>query len=131
MIKKIFFALFIVLFTTSSNSEVINKIIIEGNKRVSDETIKVYGDIQIKKDISENDVNKIISNLYSTNFFEEVEIELSQNILTIQVKEYPVVNQLTIIGEKNNGYVEQIKSLFNLVIEKHLINLICLKILIL
>ena len=97
MIKKIFFALFIVLFTTSSNSEVINKIIIEGNKRVSDETIKVYGDIQIKKDISENDVNKIISNLYSTNFFEEVEIELSQNILTIQVKEYPVVNQLIII----------------------------------
>ncbi len=114
MIKKIFFALFIVLFTTSSNSEVINKIIIEGNKRVSDETIKVYGDIQIKKDISENDVNKIISNLYSTNFFEEVEIELSQNILTIQVKEYPVVNQLIIIGEKNNGYVEQIKKLIQL-----------------
>ena len=33
MIKKIFFALFIVLFTTSSNSEVINKIIIEGNPK--------------------------------------------------------------------------------------------------
>jgi outer membrane protein insertion porin family len=60
------------LFISQANAEMINKLIIEGNKRVSDETIKVYGDIDINRDISESSLNKIINNLYSTNFFKDV-----------------------------------------------------------
>ena len=74
----------------------INKLIIEGNKRVSDETIKVYGDITINKDISEANLNTIINNLYSTNFFNDVSAKIDSNTLIINVSEYPVVNQLVI-----------------------------------
>ena len=36
----------------------VNKLIIEGNKRVSSETIRVYGDIEINKEISELNLTK-------------------------------------------------------------------------
>ena len=74
--------------------------VIEGNKRVSDETIKVYGEIEINKDFSENDINNVLNNLYSTNFFEDVKINLNNNKLIISLKEYPVINQLILVGEK-------------------------------
>ena len=41
-----------------SNAEVVKKIEISGNQRVSDATIKIYGDIKINKDYSEKDLNK-------------------------------------------------------------------------
>ena len=65
------------LIFSFAKAEVINNLIINGNKRVSDETIKIYGDIELNKDISESGLNKIINNLYSTNFFNDVSIKIS------------------------------------------------------
>ena len=64
--------------------------------------------------ITESDVNKIIRNLYSTNFFENVEISFSNNILKINLSEYPIVNQLIIVGEKKKGRIDQIRKLIRL-----------------
>ena len=47
----------------------------------------------------------------STNFFEDVQIELSNNILNIKLIEHPVINQLIILGEDRNKFLEQIKKL--------------------
>ena len=44
------------------NAEVIKDTIIKGNKRISDETILLYGDIKLGKDYSEADINNIIKN---------------------------------------------------------------------
>ena len=41
-------------------------------KRVSEETIKLYGEIDFNKDYKEQDLNPIINNLYETEFFEDV-----------------------------------------------------------
>ena len=50
MIKFIKLFLIIVAFTVPLKAEDINDVIINGNKRVSDETIKIYGEINnIKK----------------------------------------------------------------------------------
>ena len=49
---------------------------------------------------SENDINNVLNNLYSTNFFEDVKINLNNNKLIISLKEYPVINQLILVGEK-------------------------------
>ena len=114
MIKKILIILTILFFFQPSYSEVVNEIVIKGNKRVSDETIKIYGEVKKNKDISENDINKILNNLYSTDFFEDVKINLNNNVLTIIVKEYPIVNQLVIVGEKKKSYIEKIKKLIQL-----------------
>ena len=113
MIKKFLISIIILSFT-SLKAEIVKEVVIEGNKRVSDETIKVYGEIEINKDFSENDINNVLNNLYSTNFFEDVKINLNNNKLIISLKEYPVINQLILVGEKKKGNVEQIKKLIQL-----------------
>ena len=115
MTKKIFTLLFFFyIFYQLSRAEVVEKIVIEGNKRISDETIKIYGEVELNKNFTESDLNKVLSNLNSTNFFQNIEINLNNKILKIAVKEYPFVNQLIILGEPKKGYVEEIKKLIQI-----------------
>ena len=102
--KKFYFILFISYFILNSlsNAEIVKSVQINGNQRVSDETIKVYGEIKINKNYLENDLDEIIKNLYSTEFFEDVNVKISNNVLIINLKEYPVINQLIISGETSN-----------------------------
>ena len=98
-----------ILFVTSSKAEIVNQININGNKRVSDETIKVYGQVKPKGSNYTNfDLDNILKNLYETNFFEEVSVEIKNKQLIINLREYPIVNQLTIIGERNSKIREQL-----------------------
>ena len=72
-ITKILFLLLLTISSVKAN-EVINKIVINGNQRISEETIKIYGEIDKNQKINENEINLIIKNLYSTNFFEDVDV---------------------------------------------------------
>ena len=108
--KKILLIISITLFTNILSAEVIKKIEITGNERISDETIKVYGNFSINQNIDNLKINKIIKDLYSTNFFEDIEISVSNNTLFVNLKEYPVINEIIIIGEKANKYKEAIKE---------------------
>ncbi len=108
---KYFIFLLYLIYSTSAFSEVIKKIDISGNSRVNEETIKIYGGISINKDYSEQDLNKVLNDLYSTNFFEDVQVEISNNILKIKLTEHPVINELVLIGEPSNKYKEQIRKI--------------------
>ena len=90
-------------FFSFLNAEVVKKIEINGNKRISDETIKVYGEFRnsLGQDLSKSDLDRILKNLYLTDFFENVSVEINNNTLRVDLKEYPVVNQLIIVGEKS------------------------------
>ena len=114
MLKLI--TVFISFFLLISNlkAEVVSKLSIKGNQRVSIETIKVYGEIEIGKDYSDNDLNLILKKLYETDFFEDIKINLSNNILTLNLKEYPIINQLIITGEDSSRYKEQIRKIIRL-----------------
>ena len=115
MIKKIFSLTLLICFIFStSKAEIVKDVAIEGNKRISKETIMVYGEIQINKDFSERDINKVINNLYSTDFFQNLDVRLENNILKINVLEYPRINKLIVIGEKKKKNVEQLKDLIRL-----------------
>ena len=97
---KKFLILFYLIFTTNFlSAEIIKKIEITGNERVSEETIKVYGDFSINQNIDNLKINEIIKNLYSTNFFEDINISLSNQTLFIKLIEYPVINEIIIVGE--------------------------------
>ncbi len=111
-----FFSLIITTFflISYSQAEIVKKIEINGNQRVSDATIKIYGDIKINEDYSEKDLNKILNNLYSTNFFENITINLSNNILKINIEEFPTVSKLIILGEEKERILKQIKKLMKL-----------------
>lgn len=113
MLKNIGYFFIIFLFTFSLNSEEIENIIINGNSRVSDETVKIYGEINDLKKYSEKDANKVLRNLFDTGFFENVEVEYKDRSLIINLKEYPTINQLVIIGEKSNKFKQEIRKLIN------------------
>ena len=114
MTKKILTFLFFLLYFSAVKAEVVENIIIEGNKRISDETIKIYGEVELNKNFNESDLNKVLSNLNSTNFFQNIEISLNNKILKIVVEEYPFVSQLIILGEPKKAYVEEIKKLIQI-----------------
>ena len=71
--KRLLIIIFL-LFTNNLSAEVIKKIEITGNERVSDETVKVYGGVSVNQDIDNFKINEIIKNLYSTNFFEDINV---------------------------------------------------------
>ena len=95
--KKFLILIFLLLFTNILSAEIIKNIDITGNERVSDETIKVYGDFSINQNIDNLKINEIIKNLYSTNFFEDIRISVSNQTLFIKVIEYPVINEIIIV----------------------------------
>ena len=102
--------LFFVLFSTSI-AETVTGIEIVGNSRISDETIKVYGDINNdKSNYTKEDLDNILKNIYETNFFKNVSVEISNKILKINLEEYPVINQLVFLGENSNKIKEKIKE---------------------
>ena len=98
---KTYSIIFSLIFFNLS-AEIIQKVNISGNDRISKETIKVYGDINIGKDYSSFDINKILKSLYGTEFFEDIKITLSNGVLNISVKEYAIVNSIDFQGEKSN-----------------------------
>ena len=108
--KKFLIVIYFLLFSNILTAEIINKIDITGNERVSDETVKVYGGVSENQNIDNLKINEIIKNLYSTNFFEDIDISLSNKTLFIKLVEYPVINEIIIVGEEANKYKESIKK---------------------
>ena len=72
--KKIFFILSILFYSSNLAAEIINKIVIQGNERISNETIKVYGDIKENDNVDEFKINQILKDLYSTNFLKTLRL---------------------------------------------------------
>ena len=91
-------------------SEVINDIQVKGNNRVSEKTIINFSDIQIGDDSTKKILNESLKKLYDTNFFELVEFKLENNILLIQVLEYPVVQEIIINGIKAQKNIKKMKE---------------------
>ena len=114
MLKFINLIILFFFLSTFANAEIVKNIQINGNKKLSDETIKIYGDIKVNENYNEKKLNDILNNLYKTNFFEDVDIKLSNNILTINLKEFHTINQIIILGEKSKRRNEQIKKIISL-----------------
>ena len=75
----------IIFFSISSTSysEIVKDIRVEGNNRVSDKSIKMFSNINIGDDVDQNELNKILKDVYDSNFFKNVKVTLKDNILTI------------------------------------------------
>ena len=106
--------LFIILLSSFANAEIVERVDITGNKRVSNETIKIYGNITLNQDYTEKKLNEILNSLYSTNFFEDIKIQIDSGVLKIVVKEFPVINQLIVVGEPSKKIAKEIKKVMSL-----------------
>ena len=105
------FSLFFISFTAKSSAEVVNKLEIQGNERITKETIIIYGDIKIGSDYETSDLNLLIKKLYETTFFSNISAELDNGILNIQVEENSIVNSIIFEGEKTKKFTEALTKL--------------------
>ena len=92
----------------ASNSESIKEIIVDGNKRISKETILVLGDIDKSRDFTSNDLNNTLKKLYNTNFFRDIKISLTDGVLNLSLQENPIIEEIEITGIKKKSLVESL-----------------------
>ena len=103
MIKSFFKALLIILLLPSVVfAQIIENIVISGNKRISDNTIKVYSKLDQYESFNENNLNQILKDLYKTDFFKDINISIKDNVLYVDVVESPIIENLEINGIKKN-----------------------------
>ena len=109
--KNIFLILtFLVFVPKFSHSEIIKKIEISGNERISSETIKMFTKTNIGENINNKDLNEILKRIYDSTFFEDVKVSIKENILKIVVLENPLVENVEIKGPKAKKIVEELKK---------------------
>ena len=109
---KFIYAIFILFFFTINTvfSEIVKKIEISGNDRIPSETINMLSGINLNEVINEDKLNKLLKNLYDTNFFKNLEISFDNNILKIFVTENPIISDIKINGIKAKRIKEKINS---------------------
>ena len=109
--KLIIKLLLLIFFINSiSFAEILKEFKIDGNKRISSKTIILFSKVKINDDINESNLNEIIKELYSTNFFKDVKVSFSNQILKITVKENPVIQSLIFNGIKKKNIISTLKS---------------------
>jgi outer membrane protein insertion porin family len=111
--KKLSLIIFIFFISIHSyvKSEIINDIVVKNNNRISKQTIITYGKIELNKDYSLNEINNVFRNLYQTDFFETLKIDIVGSQLVIEVKENKIIQSVTVEGVKS-------KNIQNSILEK-------------
>ena len=70
----------------------------------------MFSGVSEKDDLSENDLNQVLKNLYDSNFFELVSVKLENNTLTINVKENPIIQNINYEGIKSDDLLSDLKK---------------------
>ncbi|EAS84421.1 outer membrane protein [Candidatus Pelagibacter ubique HTCC1002] len=103
-----------IFLTFSSNSKNYEKIIINGNERISNETILVFSEIQDNIPLDENSINEILKKLYKSGFFKDVTVKIENNNLTIDVLENPIIQTVLIEGINRKKTKESLYEILSL-----------------
>ena len=112
-IKIIFFNFFILLFSNLNLfASDIKSIDISGNSRISSETIITFLTFKIGDEITDQDLNIITKDLYSTNFFENIIVKFENNKLDITVVENPIIQEIIYNGIKSDSLKQLILKLY-------------------
>jgi len=113
---KLFLHLIIlsIFLTLSSYSKNYEKIIINGNERISNETILVFSEISEDQPLNENSINDILKKLYKSGYFKDVSVKIENNNLTINVLENPIIQTVFINGIKRKKTEESLYEILSL-----------------
>tara|TARA_B100001057_G_scaffold454676_1_gene500638 strand:+ start:32 stop:2260 length:2229 start_codon:yes stop_codon:yes gene_type:complete len=80
--------------------DIINKIEVKNNNRITKETIITFGAIELGKDYNQDQLNEILLDLYSTNFFSDIKFDVKGDVLVVEVEERKIIQQIVINGIK-------------------------------
>ena len=67
--------------------EIITDVAVDGNKRISKETLIIFGGISKGTDYTDEDLNEVLKKIYSTKFFKNINLKIENSILNISVIE--------------------------------------------
>jgi outer membrane protein insertion porin family len=87
----------------------INKIIVNGEKRLSESFILNYLPNYPNTRFTNEVLDDFIKNLYKTEFFSNIKIDIQDKILVVNLEEFPIINQITFSGNdliENNQFLE-------------------------
>jgi len=98
----------------SSYAKNYERIIINGNERISSETILVFSEISEDQSLNENSINNILKKLYKSGYFKDVSVKIENNNLIIDVLENPVIQTVYINGIKRKKTEESLYEILSL-----------------
>ena len=85
IIKLFFFIVFNLLLANVSFAEKLLNFKISGNERLAKETIILFTELTIGEEIDKNDINNSFKKLFETNYFQNVKINFTDGILSIDL----------------------------------------------
>ena len=98
------------LFSGYVNAEIFLDFNITGNDRVSKQTIINFSKLKKNKDLTKEDLNEAVKILFNTNFFEDVSVSIDNDMLNINVKEYPIIQDIIFEGIKAKKFTKVLKD---------------------
>ena len=112
--RSYLFLLILLPLSLSANDRQINYVVIEGNIRLSSEEIIDYSGIQIGRIYEQDDVAVVIKDLFSTNLFNNIEVDIRDNTIFIKLTERPIISNITIRGNELLEEEQIVTSLKNI-----------------
>ena len=98
------------MLTINGYTQIINDVKIFGNKRITKESIIIFGKIDLKKDYNQNELNNVLKKIYESNFFKDVKININDLTLEITVLENPIVEDIQINGLRSKSLDKVLKE---------------------
>jgi outer membrane protein insertion porin family len=92
------------------SSEIIKKIDIIGNDRISDETILMFSNVSEDQNIDDEDINSVLKKLYESNFFKDVKVLFEEGLLQIKVIENPIIYNIEFKGIKSKSIIKTLSE---------------------
>jgi len=98
--KFYFFLLVLLPFSLLANERQVNYIVVEGNSRLSTEQIIDYSRIEVGMIYEQDDISTIIKDLFSTNLFDNIKVDIRDNTIYLSVSERPIISKINIEGNE-------------------------------
>ena len=100
--------IFLVSIFSYANADIVDDIVVKNNNRISKQTIITYGKIELNKDYTLKDINQVFRNLYETDFFETLKIDIVGSQLVINVKENKILQSVSVKGVKSKSLTQKV-----------------------
>ena len=104
----------LLFLVTTAKAVVINNIKVNNNEIITKESILTYGNIKLNKEYNQKQLNKIIKDLYETNFFKKISLRVDGQTLVLDIEENKIIQSVKVEGVKSNKIKTAIlKNLFS------------------
>lgn len=90
----------LMVMTSVAEAAVVSRIVIKGNSRIDDTTIRNNLTIKTGERFNNDDVDDSVKRLFATGLFSDVRISVSGGSLVVTVNENQIVNQVVFNGNK-------------------------------